>query len=159
MRDEILGHLPMIYRIAWSLTGNEADAQDLAHDAMVAALSSIGRFRGDAKLSTWLTTILVNRHRSWRRSRAVRERPIPPPETASSEPCARIEHRETTEALRRALLRLDEEERLIVVLTTYQELDSKELGRMLGQPPGTIRSKLHDAREKLRGLMLEKHHG
>lgn len=159
MREEILGHLPMIYRIAWSLTGNEADAQDLAQDTMVSALTSAGRFRGDAKLSTWLTTILVNRHRSWRRSRAVRERPLPPPDAPVAEPQAQIERREQSEALRRALLRLDEEERLIVVLTTYQGLDSKELGRMLGQPPGTIRSKLHDAREKLRGLMLEKQHG
>ena len=71
-REMVSEHLPMLYRMAWMLTGNEADAQDLAHDAMVSALTSLSRFRGKSRLSTWLSAILINRHRTCRRAEATR---------------------------------------------------------------------------------------
>jgi DNA-directed RNA polymerase specialized sigma24 family protein len=44
----------------------------------------------------------------------------------------------------------------LVALSVYQGLDSTEIGGLLGKPPGTIRYQLHEAREKLRGILLEK---
>ena len=75
--------------------------------------------------------------------------------TPASEPEAELIAWEETIALKRALDRLDEEERLLVTLSAYQGLDSKEIGGLVGRPPGTIRYQLHAAREKLRSILLE----
>jgi len=159
-RDLLAGHLPMLYRTAWMLTGNEADAQDLAHDAMVAALSSLGRFRAEAQVSTWLTAILINRHRSWRRAGSVRTAAREAVATRSGrdvpDPGEEISAAEEKAALGRALDRLTDEERTLVALSIHQGLDSTEIGGILGRPPGTVRYQLHEAREKLRRILLEK---
>src|SRR2546426_12387957 len=159
-RDLLAGHLPMLYRTAWMLTGNEADAQDLAHDAMVAALTSLGRFRAEARVSTWLTAILINRHRTWRRAGAVRaaarETVAARSRGVAVDPGEELSVAEEAASLERALDRLTEDERLLVALSTYQGLDSTEIGGLLGRPPGTVRYQLHEAREKLKGFLLEK---
>jgi len=162
MSDVLEKHLPMLYRTAWMLTGNEADAQDLAHDAMVSALTSLGRFRGEAKISSWLAAIVINRYRTWRRARDVRRRLQPEVEARAAapieEPSREAERREETEAIRRALERLDEDHRMVVVLSIYQGLDSTEIGRILDRSPGTVRSQLFSAREKLREYLSEIRH-
>ena len=147
-------HLPMLYRMAWMLTGNEADAEDLAHDTMVSALTSLGRFRAESKLSTWLSTILINRHRALRRSAAVRTAALP--RLASRDvasPGAELDGAEEQAALARALDSLTADERELVTLSVYQGLESAEIGLALGRPAGTIRYQLHEAREKLRTLL------
>ena len=156
-RDLLSEHLPMLYRTAWMLTGNEADAQDLAHDAMVAALTSLGRFRAEAKMTTWLTAILINRHRTWRRAGSVRAASRPEIEARARAVAANEEASSDEEkaALQGALDRLSTEERELVALSVYQGLDSTEIGGLLGRPPGTVRYQLHEAREKLKGYLLE----
>jgi RNA polymerase sigma-70 factor, ECF subfamily len=162
MRDQdlISAYLPRIYHMARILAGNEEDAQDLAHETLVAALTSLGRFRSKASLSTWLTSILINHHRKWRRSRAIRGRLQMKVEAARPNPVvpspeAELERSEQQAGLLRALQRLEGDERELVVLSYYQGLDSKQIGTILGRPAGTIRSRLHDIREKLRVLLLE----
>jgi RNA polymerase sigma-70 factor (ECF subfamily) len=156
-RELLAAHLPMLYRTAWMLTGNEADAQDLAHDAMVAALTSLGRFRAESTVSTWLTAILVNRHRSGRRAAAVRTaaREKLALRGAAAEPAEALAAEEEQAALARALDRLTEDERALVALSVYQGLDSTRIGAILGRPAGTVRYQLHEAREKLRSTLLE----
>jgi len=154
-RDILSEHLPMLYRTAWILTGNEADAQDLAHDAMVAALTSLGRFRAEARVSTWLTAILLNRYKTWRRAGAVRAaagtemaaRAAGP----AADPGAALAAAEQKAALQKALDRLSEDERMLVALSVYQGLDSTEIGDLLARPAGTVRYQLHEAREQLKG--------
>jgi RNA polymerase sigma-70 factor (ECF subfamily) len=155
VRDQELlsQHLPMIYRMAWTLTGNEADAEDLAHDTMVAALTSLGRFRAESKLSTWLASILMNRHRTDRRRFAARARLQGRVRAARPAPA---DPPQDVEDLRRAVARLDDDERALLALSIDRELDSATIGRMVGRPAGTVRSQLHDVREKLRRLMSER---
>lgn len=143
--------------MAWTLTGNEADAQDLAHDTMTSALTSLGRFRAKAAVSTWLTSILINRHRTWRRSFAIRSRLQPKVEAARPVPADDdpVEAREQRERLRLALGRLDPDERELLALSYDRGLDSAEVGRLLGRPAGTIRSQLHDVRERLKAMLTE----
>ena len=52
--------LPSLYRSAYRLLGNKADAEDAVQDALVAALKHLNQFRGQAQLSTWLTAIVIN---------------------------------------------------------------------------------------------------
>jgi RNA polymerase sigma factor (sigma-70 family) len=57
----VLSHcLPSLYRYAYRLLGNKADAEDAVQDALLAAYKHLNQFRGDAQLSTWLTTIVIN---------------------------------------------------------------------------------------------------
>ena len=53
-------YLPMFYRRAFRLLGNMADAEDAVQDALLSAYKHLGQFRGQAQLSTWLTTIVTN---------------------------------------------------------------------------------------------------
>ena len=52
--------LPPLYRRAYRILGNAADAEDAVQDALLAAYTHLDQFRGQAQLSTWLTTILLN---------------------------------------------------------------------------------------------------
>src|SRR5246127_5768231 len=59
--EQILaGGLPLLYRRAYRILGNTADAEDAVQDALPAAYTHLDQFRGQAKISTWLTTILLN---------------------------------------------------------------------------------------------------
>ena len=59
--EQILaGGLSPLYRRAYRILGNTADAEDAVQDALLAAYTHLDQFRGQAKISTWLTTILLN---------------------------------------------------------------------------------------------------
>ena len=67
----VLSHgLPSLYRYAYRLLGNKADAEDAVQDALLAAYKHLNQFRGEAQLSTWLTTIVINCARMQLRKRS-----------------------------------------------------------------------------------------
>jgi len=67
----VLSHrLPYLYRCAYRLLGSEADAEDAAQDALLAAFKHLNQFRGEAQLSTWLTAIVINCARMQMRKRS-----------------------------------------------------------------------------------------
>ena len=67
----VLSHrLPSLYRHAYKLLGNQADAEDAVQDALLAALKHLNQFRGDAQFLTWLTTIVINCARMQLRKRS-----------------------------------------------------------------------------------------
>jgi RNA polymerase sigma-70 factor (ECF subfamily) len=71
MLSVVSHRLPSLYRYAHRLLGNQTDAEDAVQDALLAAYKHLDQFRGDAQLSTWLTTIVINcaRMRLRKRSR------------------------------------------------------------------------------------------
>ena len=62
--------LPSLHRYAYRLLGNQIDAEDAVQDALLAAYKHLNQFRGDAQLSTWLTTIVINCARMHLRKRS-----------------------------------------------------------------------------------------
>ncbi len=62
--------LPSLYRYAYRLLGNKTDAEDAVQDALLAAYKHLNQFRGEAQLSTWLTTIVINCARMHLRKRS-----------------------------------------------------------------------------------------
>src|ERR1017187_5758402 len=67
----VLSHrLPYLYRYAYRLLGNKTDAEDAVQDALLAAYKHLNQFRGDAQLSTWLNTIVINCSRMHLRKRS-----------------------------------------------------------------------------------------
>jgi RNA polymerase sigma-70 factor (ECF subfamily) len=62
-------YLPMFYKRAFRFLGNATDAEDAVQDALLSAYKHLGQFRGQAQLSTWLTTIVTNAARMQLRRR------------------------------------------------------------------------------------------
>ncbi len=158
-----LQSLPSLYRCAYRLLGNEADAEDAVQDALLAAHKHLHQFRGDAQISTWLTTILINcakmqlRKRSRHKqlsldSRIDEEQDHPLSETLP-------DHRPNPEdechgsMLRRRLMK-SAAELSPVLRRTFQlrfedQLSILETARILGVPTGTVKAQTARARAKL----------
>jgi RNA polymerase sigma-70 factor (ECF subfamily) len=161
----VLRHQRSLYNIAFRISGNEADAAEIVQDAFVAAWRKIGEFRGDAKLSTWLTSIAVNQARTrWQQNRQKRQREQSfdcgvdeqqdhaPLQVASGQPSALdlLEQSQLRELLDRCIKALDQGFREVLVLRDIREMAYEEVGQVLGLRDGTVKSRLFRAREAVR---------
>src|SRR5579872_3562520 len=166
--EQILaGGLPPLYRRAYRILGNTADAEDAVQDALLAAYTHLDQFRGQAKISTWLTTILLNcaRLQLRRRPRHIHvsidessedlqptsvserladDRPNPEDQCRESELRERLTHfhRQLSPTLRRTFL-----------LRDVDGLSIRETARILGVPRGTVKAQSARARKRLKELM------
>lgn len=141
-------HYDRVHRLAYSLAGAEA-AADLAQETFLAAVKAFPRFRGDAQLSTWLVSILRNQYSLFLRGlRKWRLAPIP--NLAAPEP--RPIDREVREILDR-MKELPEELRTTLVLFHVDGMKYADIARAMECPVGTVRSRLFEARERLRKLV------
>jgi RNA polymerase sigma-70 factor (ECF subfamily) len=159
--------LPPLYRRAFRILGNAADAEDAVQDALLAAYTHLHQFRGQAQISTWLTTIVLNcaRLQLRRRLRHVQvsldecsadlppasvserladHRPNPEDESAESELSARLTHLHSylSPTLRRTFQ-----------LRDVDGLSIRETARILGVPTGTVKAQSARARKRLKELM------
>ena len=133
-----------LYRIALAILGDPHEAEDAVQDAFLRFLE---RAPGDLENpGAWLTRVLVNGCKS--RLRLAWRRVGPLPETL---PAPGPEEREELEEL----FSLPPEDRAVIHLHYYEGYSTGEIARMLGQRPGTVRSRLSRAREKLRRLLTE----
>jgi len=155
----------MVYMTVLAIVRNETDAEDGAQDAMVNAYRHLGKFRGEAKFSTWLATIAMNEGRQkLRRAKRAREdsldEPIegeeqeitPAPLTDWREiPLEALERKELREALRTAVAELPGIYRQIFTLRDLDELNVAETASALGINENMVKVRLHRAR-----MMLQK---
>jgi RNA polymerase sigma-70 factor (ECF subfamily) len=159
--------LPALYRRAYRILGNTADAEDAVQDALLAAYTHLDQFRGQAQISTWLTTIVLNcaRLQLRRRLRHVQvsidestadlqpvsvseqladHRPNPEAECRESELSARLAHLHS---------HLSPTLRKTFQLRDVDGLSIRETARILGVPTGTVKAQSTRARQKLKELM------
>jgi RNA polymerase sigma-70 factor, ECF subfamily len=155
-------HQRTIYGVAWGLTRNAADADDLAQETFVRAWQALGRFRVGEPMRPWLTRITVNLAYSlFRRRKRRPETPIEPLEeagmqwAAADDPVAEAEGREQSARLNAALQNLSEDHRTILVLRVVQDLSYEEIAKTLEIPAGTVMSRLSRARAELREKLAE----
>lgn len=145
-------HYDRILRLAYAMAGPEA-AADLAQETFLAAVQSIGRFRGDSGLGTWLVSILRNQYFLYLRGQKKRRFAplegeadrLPSPAPDSIEPSVR-------EILDR-VKELPEELRTALVLFYVDGLSYEEIAQAMECPVGTVRSRLFAARERLKKLV------
>ena len=160
----VLSHrLPYLYRYAYRLLGNKADAEDAVQDALLAAFKHLNQFRGEAQLSTWLTAIVINCARMQLRKRSryihvsldsrigedqeyslsdilVDHRPNPEDEC----------HKSTLNArLMKSAARLSPTLRRTFHLRYVDHLSVCETARVLGVPIGTVKARTARARAKV----------
>jgi len=151
-----------LFGLAYSLTGNAADAEDVLQQTFLGAFRRIGSFEGRSSIKTWLVRIVANQASKARRSRRIRRAvPIderlatldgaPAPHVSSSE--ARIDSRLDLTAM---LEQLSPEHREVLVLREVQGMSYEEISKALKLPRGTVESRLFRARQDLR-RRFEKH--
>jgi len=155
----------MVYMTVFSIVKNETDAEDGAQDAIVNAYRHLSKFRGEAKFSTWLTTIAVNEGRQkLRRQKRAKEDSLDEPIQGEDEeftpapltdwkeiPLEALERKELREALRSAVARLPDIYRQIFTLRDMEELNVAETAAALGINENMVKVRLHRAR-----MMLQK---
>jgi RNA polymerase sigma-70 factor, ECF subfamily len=152
IRDLYRRHAPRVYAVVRRLAGDDALAEDWTQEAWVRAFRALPNFRGEARFSTWLHRIAVNsalHGRRWRDRRVAHEVTM----TVSAERCDRADPIALRIALQRALDRLAEGMRQIIVLHDVEGYTHEEIGDLLGIAPGTSKSQLFKARARLRALL------
>ena len=153
----------MVYLTLISVLKNETDAEDAAQETVVSAYRHLASFRGDAKFSTWLTTIALNEGRKrLRKAKGSAEESIeelgedrdgdftPAPLTDWREiPLEALERKELREALRSAVAELPGIYRQVFILRDVEGLNIEETAQALGINRGSVKVRLHRARMKL----------
>lgn len=152
-----------VYRVAWALTRNDADADDLAQEAFVRAWGAIGRFEIGQPLYPWLARITTNLAFSLFRSRKRRpETPIEPLLEAGKQfgvdddPADQAVTDERDANLRACFALLSPEHQAVLSLRAVQDLSYDEIAKALNVPIGTVMSRLARARAVLAKLMEER---
>lgn len=143
-----------MFSIALRVLGNRGDAEEVAQEVFLRVQRSIGRFRGEAKLSTWLYAITsrlcLNRLTAPDRTRRVGEAALDRIANGHANPGETLEAGELEAALHRAIAELDDERRIVVVLRDLHGLAYEEIAAALELPLNTVRSRLHRARMELK---------
>ena len=148
------GEIPRLRRYARALTRDTSRADDLVQSGLVRAIAKQHLWQEGTDLRAWLFTILHNQHVNDVR-RAVREgSSVPVEEVAAMLPIssnvgASLELRD----LERAMSRLPDEQRQVILLVGLEGMRYEEVAAILGIPIGTVRSRLSRGRETLRVLM------
>lgn len=145
-------YAPQARRVARAILGNAADADDAAQDGFLAALKHLGRYDPARPFGPWLMRIVANAARDRWRRRKVRAAEVISPSLPAGEPGPdrTAERRLFDEALRAALARLPEQQRLAVVLFDVEGYSHREIAQILDLPEGTVRSHVFHARRALR---------
>jgi len=154
------------YNLAYRLMGNHADACDAAQEALVRICVRLQNFRGDSQFSTWLYRVVTNtcldelRRRGRNRCTSLDEAlpldegSVPRQAADDAEgPVEYVERHEVQAAVHRAISRLPYDYRVVVILRDLHNLSYQEIAAVLGTTLGTIKSRLHRARQALRGII------
>jgi RNA polymerase sigma-70 factor (ECF subfamily) len=147
-------HHQAVRGFARRLLGDPVGAEDLVHDVFLALPQAILGYRGDSPLRTFLLGVTVNHARHYvraaarRRAAVGRYAEVEPVPAATPEREAR--RRELAGALQRALDDLPLDQRVAFVLCEVEERTSREVSEIVGAPEGTVRTRLHHAKRRLR---------
>ena len=154
-----------LFRLARSIIGDDSEAEDIVQESYVRAFTHLDQFRGESKLSTWLTRIVINEANG----RLRRQRPtvdwesaegsralaiaqiIPFPRSSlQTDPERTMAKNQIFAILERAIDALQAPFRLIVVARLVEEMSIEQTAELLDLRPETVRTRLHRARNLLR---------
>jgi RNA polymerase sigma-70 factor (ECF subfamily) len=151
-REVVEGSHETVFRLAVALVGDRDEAADVVQETYIRAWDRLGELRDGAAVVGWICRIARNvahdrRRGWWSRIRApLVEEPASSVAPAPDEVFAAAE---TALAVRRALSRLPEKHRTVLVLRELEGMSYEEIAEALGIPVGTVESRLHRAREGL----------
>jgi RNA polymerase sigma-70 factor (ECF subfamily) len=151
-------HGPRLFNLAYRMTGQAAEAEDLVQETFLQVFRRIGTFKGDAALGTWLYRLSMNLCLDRLRSKAGRS----DRQTSSIEDIRewRLAGRGSLDGsvrkidLERAVATLPDACRAAFLLHDVEGFEHQEVGRMLGISDGTSKSQVHKARLRIREFLL-----
>jgi len=151
-----------LYRQAVALCGNGTLAEDLAQETLLAAWKNLARYNGQCRFFTWLCSILIHHYQNVLRKktpvgfsalgaseRESAERRLHELAEPGASPDELLQLGEREAALRRCLARLPEKQRDVVYLRFFVGAALNEIAEVLQCSPGTIKSRLFNALDKL----------
>ena len=160
-------HQTRVYNLALRMTGSEEDAQDIAQETFLKAWRTMGKYRGECSLGSWLYRIasnlsidLLRKNKRQQREKIVSledngedGRTLELPDLRE-EPQTILEREENRRAVWACLEKLPEEQRLILVLRDVNGLSYEEIGASMGLEMGTVKSRIFRARKRLCAFLL-----
>ena len=147
-RELVNRHSRYLYGIAYSLTGNSTDAEDVVQETFVAVINS--KFRGESAVRTWLVQILIRRAAMLRRSKRRSTSSLDSAKDVSAVPARGSGGSDAKLDLAVMLEALSVEHRQVIVLRELEGMSYEEMAIALDVPRGTVESRLHRARNELR---------
>ncbi len=149
-------HGDHIYRTATLLLKDSHLAEDISQEVFLVAYQKIHQYRGEGSLRGWLLQITVNlcrskmRRASWKRLifREIADHELPSREAGTEQSAMKL-------SLRSYIQQLPYKYREVIALHYYQDLTVQEIGNVLGESAGTIKSKLSRGRSLLREKLVE----
>lgn len=154
-----------IFALCYGMLRREDEARDATQEAFIAAYKNLNRFRGEAKVSSWLHRIAVNQCLTRKRrektrsesffdeSESTEEKYFKAPENAS--PSKLSEKQERLQAVRLAVQSLPVELRQVVIMKEFEEMTFQEISEAMDMPLSTVKSRLYTALKQLR-MKLER---
>ncbi|AKF11339.1 sigma-70 family RNA polymerase sigma factor [Sandaracinus amylolyticus] len=152
-----------VFRLVLRMLGDRSEAEDVAQEVFITVFKSIEGFRGDSKLSTWLYRVATNHCKNRikyldRRARGKKKEldeiaehgAVESASMSSSAQVARpdqqAEANQIETIVREAIMELDEDQRVLVIMRDVENMSYEEIQQETGLPEGTVKSRLHRAR-------------
>lgn len=165
----IEAHEKKVFNIALRMMGNYEDAKDMAQEAFIRVFKSIGSFKEQSSLSTWIYRIITNicldelRKRKNRKVMSIDDnikyddgeikRDIVSDDLTPEE---KVERDEVKRMVSYAINELSDEHRTAIVLRDIQGFSYKEISEIVNCPEGTVKSRISRARQALREILMSK---
>jgi RNA polymerase sigma factor (sigma-70 family) len=143
-----------LWRYAYRLTGNAEAAWEVTQESWLGAIRGLTRLNDPARFRPWIYQIVTHKARDWiaRSAKARRRRMGPVAEEPTPGP---LPDRETADEVQHILARLPEVGRTVLTLYYLEGLPVAEITKVLGIPAGTVKSRLHAARNELKALWVQ----
>ncbi len=160
-------HRDKLYARAYSMMRNEEEAIDLSQEAWVKGWQRLAQFHGESSFGTWMTRIVINlcldelRKQKRQRTESIEamdegsggvERQMP---IVTVNPTAGLERAELRQRIDRALGQLSYEHRTVLILHEFEELEYKEIAKVMDCSIGTVMSRLFYARRKMAAILAD----
>ncbi len=139
----------VVYTLALRMTGDREEARDITQTVFLKVFRSLGSFDPRRRFFSWVYRIALNEGIDRRRGRRSETELDATCEDPAEGPDARAERNETAGVVQAALLTLSEDDRRVLVLRHWLDRSHAEIADALGVPERTVKSRLHEARQRL----------
>jgi RNA polymerase sigma-70 factor (ECF subfamily) len=159
-------HEKNIFNLLYRWLGDYHEAGDVAQEVFISAYRAIKSFRGESSFSTWLYRIAINQAKNRRKSLSTAQQrmvPVPldgtpDPPHPGSDPAQQAEQQEVHEQVQQAIDGLRPDDAAMILLHDLQDVPYEEIARILEIPLGTVKSRLHRARQALKARLAPYYH-
>ena len=153
----------LVWRVCWHYTGNREAAEDCGQEAMIRIWRSLGSYRGDCALESWVYRIAANCCMDWlrkkKRDQSVSMEPMVEqgfdPADTSPGTAEQVVAKDERQRLREAISLLPDEQREALILTQLEKVPYERAAEMLGTTEGTVKSRVNRAKARLKEILSE----